>query len=299
MTTLATAARDALLGPNRHTRPASPLLSSADDTILDLVPSQRKTKLELEPRPLHVPGVGREIEVKIAAEPTEWEEALQLVTTNYRTRGYEPTSARGLRFTAFHALPDTTTFIAKHNGHVIATLSLVVDNTLLGLPMETIYGHEIQALRQQGRKMGELTSLADSELGVREFLQVFIAMSKLMVHYHGGHGADTCVISVNPRHRTFYSKVMGFVPFGSCRSYPSVQDAPAEAYMVDLHQLKLNAPKMYEEMAREAPPPEALLPRPIPPRLVRTFAAQSSQTDLATVHGILEYVAQYGSPRRW
>jgi hypothetical protein len=299
MTTLVTAARDPQAVSTRSNDPVRDRLPISQRPTQFELASELTTVLDTAPRSVLVPGIGRDIEVKIASERSEWEEAYQLVAQNYRSRGYEAADTRGLRFTAFHALPDTTTFVAKHAGHVVATLSLVQDNTLMGLPMECIYGPEILALRQQGRKLGEVTSLADTGLGVREFLQVFVTMIKLMVNFHVGLGGDACVISVNPRHRSFYSKVMGFVSAGPCRSYPCVQDAPAEAYVVTLALMKANAPKMHDELVGEVLDPHVLTRTAMPAHLIRHLGSNSSQTNLREVQEILDYVTCYGSPRRW
>jgi hypothetical protein len=266
-------------------------------TRVNLAAVQPTTKMA--PAAVPVPGIGRDIEVKIASERQEWEEAHLLVAQNYRSRGYDPASAKGTRFTAFHALPDTTTFVAKHDGHVVATLSLVEDNTLLGLPMECIYGPEIHDLRQEGRRLAEATSLADSGLSLREFLQVFVTIIKLTMQYHVRQGGDTWVITVNPRHRNFYNKVLGFVPLGPCRSYPCVQDAPAEAYRLDLDLMRANAPKMYDTMFGEALPPAVLAAPRMDANLVRHFGGNSTQTSPRQVQDILDYAEHYGSPRRW
>jgi hypothetical protein len=297
MTTLATNARDTFSAPGWT---GEPTLDRERDrpTKLDARDKQQ-TRFDPAPLAVPVPGIGRDIAVKIASERAEWEEAFLLVAQNYRNRGYEPADAKGFRFTPFHALPDTTTFVAKHNDHVVATLSLVVDNTLMGLPLESIYGPEVHALRAEGAKLGEVTSLADTGLGVREFLQVFVTMIKLMVHYHVAHGGDCCVISVNPRHRSFYSKVIGFVPLGPCRSYPCVQDAPAEAYVVTMPIMKQNAPRMHDEIANQVTPPALLAPRQMPAHLVRHFGGNSTQTNHRAVQDVLDYVACYGNPRRW
>src|SRR6266851_6392264 len=87
-------------------------------------------------RSFNVPGIARNVEVKIASERNEWEQAFALLAETYKARGYEAADSNALRFTPFHALPDTVTFVAKYQGNVIATLSLVLDNNLLGLPME-------------------------------------------------------------------------------------------------------------------------------------------------------------------
>src|SRR5262249_34231498 len=153
----------------------------------------------------------------------EWEEAFQLVADNYRARGYETAAPGKIRFTPYHALPETVTFVAKHDNRVVATMSVVPDNTLLGLPLERIFPDEISALRVSGRRIAEATSLADTDLGLREFIPVFVALIKLAMQYHASQGGDTSVIAVNPRHSSFYKKVIGFVPLGDCRDYPLVQ----------------------------------------------------------------------------
>ena len=41
---------------------------------------------------------------------------------------------------------------------------------------------------------------------------MFNALIRLMKQHHVRHGGDTWVITVNPKHRNFYTKVLGFVP---------------------------------------------------------------------------------------
>jgi hypothetical protein len=278
------------------------------DSTLDLRRDRDgTTKLDLRDKPhttidlggIFVPGIAKAIEVKIASEREEWEQALGLVAANYRAKGYEVVSNKRFRFTPYHALRDTAVFVAKHEGQVVTTFSLVPDNTLLGLPMESIYGAEIHERRLQGKRMAEVTSLADSGLGVREFLQVFTTIIKLMFQYHVRHGGDTWVITVNPRHRNFYTKVLGFQPLGPCRAYASVQDAPAEAYLLDRDTMRVKAPKMFDDIFGEDLPPRALRKPSMSPELVRQFAADSTQTDPRQVQDVLSYAAHYGSPRRW
>src|SRR4051812_35547311 len=97
-------------------------------------------RLRAAPAAVRVPGVARDIRVKIASEPAEWEAAFRLVADVYRARGYEAPDSGQFRFTAHHALPDTTTFVAKEGEAVVGTLSLVSDNWLVGLPLEVVYG---------------------------------------------------------------------------------------------------------------------------------------------------------------
>lgn len=274
------------------------------DGVVDLwLPGSRKTSTRVPvlraPRPIPVNGVSRPIEVKIASTESEWEQAFQLAAASYQARGYESPGTNRLRFTPYHALPDTVTFIALHHGEVVATLSVVMDNRFLGLPMEDVYPDEIAMLRQQGRRLAETTTLADAGLSIREFIQVFVGLIKLAMQHHRSHGGDTPVIVVNPRHRQFYTKMLGFVRMGSLRTYAAVQDHPAEAFWVDYDLLHANAPKMYEEIFGTALPRESLCAPRIPQRLVRKFSTQSSLCDLEQIEQILACRNQFGSLRRW
>ena len=169
------------------------------------------------------------------------------------------------------------TLVAKLEGRVLATFSMVPDNTLLGLPLESIYGEEIKGLRRSRRRVAEVTSFAaDKDLRLREFRQVFVALIRLCMQYHLSQGGDTWVITVNPRHRDFYTKAMGFVPLGPPRTYSSVQNHPAEGYWFDVETCcARSAPKMYGEIFGEcAPrrgadrPQDALARDPLPRRPV-------------------------------
>jgi hypothetical protein len=236
--------------------------------------------------------------VKIASERGEFEQAFRLLACRYKARGYDPPSARAFRFTPHHALPGTVTFVAKDGERVVATLSLVPDNPSLGLPMERLYGEEIEDLRREGRQLAEVISLAEDGLSHREFLRVFGAMIRVMFQYHVRHGGDTWVITVNPRHRNYYRKVLGFVPLGSCRSYSAVRDHPAEAFLLDVDLMRENAPGKYREIFGEPLPWPVLTATARPADHARDFGAESTQADYRTILGVLAAGGHAGRPAR-
>src|SRR5262249_26292122 len=84
-------------------------------------PARRKGRAA----PIPVPRVARSFQVKIASTREEWKEAFELVCSNYQARGYEAPLSSKVRFTPYHALPDTVTVIAKHQGKVVMTFTLV------------------------------------------------------------------------------------------------------------------------------------------------------------------------------
>jgi len=255
---------------------------------------------KVTPREVSVEGVARDIRVKIASDRAEWKDAFQLVASNYQACGYEAPHACKVRFTPYHALPDSVTFLAKHEGRTLMTLSLVPDNTLLGLPLETIFGEEVRALRRQRRRLGEVISLAaDKELSMREFRQVFVGLIRLMKQYHVTHGGDTWVITVNPKHRAFYTKVLGYASLGPNRPYGAVEGAPAEAYVLDVPLMQASVPKMYAQIFGEWLPGDALVAPKMLPHMVRYLGGQSSKESHHTIHEVFNLDRYFGSPRRW
>jgi hypothetical protein len=241
-----------------------------------------------------VPGLTRDIRVKIATEQADFEEAFELLSANYRARGYDLESEKPYRFTPSHALPGTIMVVAKHEGHVVATMTVVLDNATLGLPLECIYGEEIEQLRGEGRRLGEAISLADSGLTVREFIQVFKALIKLAMQYHRKNGGTTCVIVVNPRHAGFYQRVLGFTSLGSGRSYPTVQNHPAEAYVLDFEEMETNTPQIYEEIFGEDLPESILTAGRWSESWVKYFGNRSSQIEPAALEGLLATIENRG-----
>jgi hypothetical protein len=256
--------------------------------------------LHQAPRAVPVTRVERPIVVKIASNREELRAAFELVARNYQAVGYEGSMSCKVRFTPYHALPDSVTFVAKHGNQVLMTMTLVPDNTLLGLPLESLYGEEVARLRRARRRLAEVISLAaDKDLDAREFRPVFLYMSRLLFQYHLAYGGDTLVITVNPRHSKYYIKTMGYQPLGPCRSYPEVQGHPAEAYLLDVELAKVYAPKAYAEIFAEWVPGSALVSRPIPPHLVRYLSDEASELAKERIRHTFNLDSYFRSPRRW
>lgn len=252
----------------------------------------------LLPWPVPIPGCSAAVCVKLASSRAEWEGAAQLVAAKYRARGYESGAAR-YRFTPYHALPDTVVLVAQQAGRVIATLTLVADNTLLGLPAEELYGTEVRRLRDEGRTLVETTCLADCGLDPRQFLGVFLAMMRLGWQYWAERGGYTSVITVNPRHAVFYTRLLGYLPLGPRRAYGSVNGHPAEGFYLDRELMEGRAPLAHEQIFGAPLPWQALEAPRVPAATVRHLARHSSRTSASLVEAILDQVAEHGSPRRW
>ncbi len=257
----------------------------------------------VKPLAVPVPRLSRELVVKIAATKDEWEGAFELVARNYKAAGYEGSLQCKVRFTPYHALPGSVTFIAKHGERVLMTMSLVPDNRLLGLPLDVLYEKEVRVLRRQRRRLAEVISLAaDDALEMREFRQVFVALIRLMKQYHVTHGGDTWVITVNPRHSTYYTKALGYIQLGPCREYPAVQGHPAIAYWTDPGLIQAHSPKMHAEIFGKdqwAPGGALIAPR-MPINLIRFLSEDTTDAAReAMPPSLFDYDQYFMNPWRW
>ncbi|MBY0524841.1 MAG: hypothetical protein K2R98_15660 [Gemmataceae bacterium] len=239
------------------------------------------------------------MQVQFADNRNDWAQAFRLVARAYQTRGYDRASDGEFHFTPCHALPETAVLVAKAQDRVIATVSVVMDNRLLGLPLEAVYATEILPLRRAGRRLCEVGSLGDIGLGPREFTSVFVALIRLAWQFHCHHGGDTGVISVHPRHSYFYTHVLGFAPLGGRKELPPASGFPVEAFVVDATLLQANAPEMYRLILDRPLPSDMLTATPMPDKLKLEFAAKSCRTNPQVVEEILRHAHGHKTMRRW
>lgn len=157
--------------------------------------------------------------VRVARDADERLEAATLVARMYRTEGYltERKESHVEPFYGLHHLLDeTTVFVASDGERIVGTLAVILDSPA-GLPMETLYGDEIDRLRREGRRPCEFCSLAvDPELGRRgsKLLLSLFRLAYVFAYYHTS-SSDVC-LTLKPSHRPFYDR-LGFEELGPFR----------------------------------------------------------------------------------
>lgn len=169
-----------------------------------------------------------------AVSREEMEAAFRLVYLNYLQRGYIEKDPSGMRLTGFNALPEATTIVGVLRGQVVATVTMIADSPA-GLPMDEIYREELDGLRCQGRRLVEISMLADRRQAFERSLEmVQLLMKRVFDLATLVLGADDLVITINPRHDIYYERRLLFQPMGAPRAYPSVRHNPALAKRLDL-----------------------------------------------------------------
>ncbi|WP_218141544.1 N-acyl amino acid synthase FeeM domain-containing protein [Nitrosovibrio tenuis] len=150
--------------------------------------------------------------------------AVALVKRMYSWRGYDTESAAV-------SLHNQLTFVATRAQYIVGTVTLGLDSKGYLLADE-LYGREINAFREKGRKVCELSKFAiDPEHSSREI----IASLFHLAYIYGRiiHNATDLFGEVNPRHARSHERMFGFRQISEMRTCPRV-GAPAVLLHLEL-----------------------------------------------------------------
>lgn len=170
----------------------------------------------------------------LASDTDTLDAAFRLVHDQYVSRRYMDPHPSGRRLSLHNALPTTKVFVARKGDDVLGTVSVVQDS-VLGLPMDEIYDEELIQLRRERRGIAEVSALAIRSECRALGLPILMRLVRMIVVYTAEVARlDDLCIAVNPRHVSFYQKALSFTMFGPLRGYQKVNGAPAVAMHCDL-----------------------------------------------------------------
>lgn len=159
----------------------------------------------------------QEFNIRMANCQGRREAATLLLKKMYSWRGYSVDSPP-------EDAPNLITLTADTAGKTVGTMTLCLDSDGAGLPADETFKLELDGLRAQSRRLCEPSRLAiDRDTPKR----VFAALMHISYIYaHKMHHYTDYIIEVNPRHATFYKRMLGFQDFGAQRICARVE-APA------------------------------------------------------------------------
>jgi len=204
------------------------------------------------------------IDYRVARTREELEKSYSLVYKEYLKRGYTGETPSKIRVSIYNVLPQTTTFIAIAENEVIATATLVEDSPI-GLPMDKIYHKELQQLRDNNKKLCEISMLAsDTDLfkpgtsvmsNSKKMFFIFYLFKLIFDYADNFLTLDFICITIHPKHKLVYD-FLSFKDLGNLKEYPQVNGAPAIAMYCDLRseegkKEKQNREDLYKMFYRE------------------------------------------------
>lgn len=170
-----------------------------------------------DPRPPEEAIQQQKFKIRLASSDSRRRSASMLIEKRYASRGYQ---TRALEHD-----PQRITVLVFMEEKIVGTTTLGLDGPA-GLMADSVYKTEIDGLRAEGRAVCELTKLAidDENVDSKHIVAVLFHLCK--IYGQNIHHATDFIIEINPRHASFYKKLLGFEDFGPERLCPRV-NAPA------------------------------------------------------------------------
>lgn len=171
----------------------------------------------------------------LAYDTEALDRAFRLVHDQYVWRGYMKPHPSRRRIGLHQALPFNKIFVAQVATSVTGTVTLIEDSTI-GLPMDEIYREELAAVREEARRIAEVSALAMDPHTRAQGMGIVMRLLRMLLLYAAEVARlDDLFLAVNPRHVEFYEKFFNCRPFATLKQYGKVNGAPAVALRLDLH----------------------------------------------------------------
>jgi hypothetical protein len=126
--------------------------------------------------------------------------------------------------------PNRITLTATDKGDVVGTLTIGIDSPI-GLMADHVFAEELDAYRNAGARLCEFTKFA-FDPSVRSKTSLANLFHLAVIYARDMHGCTDIIIEVNPRHRRFYERMLGFKQQGDLKVNPRVE---APAYLLHIN----------------------------------------------------------------
>jgi hypothetical protein len=176
----------------------------------------------------------RTFQIRLANTETVRSHASSLIHRMYASRGYTVNNP-------LQENPHRVTMTISEEDKVIGTITLGIDSPS-GLLADEIFKDEVDAYRARGRKVCELTKLAFDPT-TRSKTALASLFHIIFIYLRRVQQCTDIFIEVNPRHRRFYERMLGFRKHGPKKMNPRV-NAPAYLLCVETDYVEEQIQKM-------------------------------------------------------
>lgn len=180
------------------------------------------------------PAPDPRLQLSIARTSEDLQACFSLLHEAYVSSGFMKPHPSGLRVTPYHALPTTTTLMARYDGAVVGTLTIIREG-VFGFPLQSIF--DLHAVRARTGRIAEISALAVHPRFRNTGGTILFPLMKFMYEYCTAF-FDTrhLVIAVNPNRVELYEALLFFQRLQPqvIDSYGFANGAPAIGATLDL-----------------------------------------------------------------
>ena len=185
---------------------------------------------------------------RMARTSSDRDDAFRLVYRSYLQSGLGTANPYGRRVTRYQLCATSQTFVGLDSCEVVSTVTLVGDGHL-GLPMDGIFSAEVNTLRAAGKRVAEVSCLADRRSSPSRFLESFCQLNRMMAQFARYQKIECLLVTVHPRHARFYRRYFGFKPISNrIADCPHVQGSPAAALILDFDEYDKECPESWHRV---------------------------------------------------
>jgi hypothetical protein len=187
--------------------------------------------------------------IKVSENVAEREAAFRLVHNVYNRSGLSSPNPLGMRVMKHHLSDSTDILVAKRAGEVVFTSTLVQDAEH-GLPLESLFSAELDAMRSERIRLAEVSCLASDLAAESKSAQfeMMVRMISLTLQTARRRGVDRLLLAVHPRHAKIYQRLFGCILCSDVKEYAAVRGNPAVLCMHDFHLLDQARYPLYGQM---------------------------------------------------
>ena len=194
--------------------------SMAGDTITAIPHNPSPIRLcveDQEARRLAIEPQTNLFKVRLANTEERRSSASYLIQRRYAWRGYAVGDEHP-------QTPSRITIAAHDHNGTAGTVTVGLDSSD-AMFVDGLYSREADALRRNGGRLAEFTKLAiDNNVHSKPLLAALFHIA--FIYVRRIHRCTDLLIEVNPRHQSFYRRMLGFEALGELRTDPRVS-APA------------------------------------------------------------------------
>ena len=164
-----------------------------------------------------------ELTYHLAQTCDEGVEAWRLVYDNYLQARLINPNRHGIHTAPQAAAPGNAVIFGTTNS-LVTTLTAFADSRQAKLPLDRVYGRQLDGLREEGRRLMEVGLFADRRGKVTRSAPALFQLMRYAFYFGLQSGVTDFVIGVHPRHSRFYVKSFGFDQLGPPVNYPAVNN---------------------------------------------------------------------------
>ncbi len=152
----------------------------------------------------------------------------RLLYRAYRRAGYVAANTQELHTVPQALTENTCVLLGRMDDRMVSTITAIGDNPQ-GLPLDTVYPKELEAMRRHGQHLVEIGLLGEDPGDEASNPTGFTGMFELMrwTFYFGKYiGATDFLCGIPPSRARLYKRLFGFEAVGQVKDYSTVENNP-------------------------------------------------------------------------